>query len=472
MGCYLAGPYNRLVAASDPSEGETRAPFVWGVSASAPQTEGAVHARGASIWDAFAAAPGRIRDGSTLDPATDHLRRYAEDVRLLQELGVGAYRFSIAWPRVMPTGKGKLAARGVDFYLRLIDELHAAGVEPWVCLYHWDLPLALQERGGWLERDTAWYFADYVERVASALGSSVRRFFVMNEPNVHAVLGHIAGVHAPGLTDLASGLAAIHHLNLGTGMGIERLRAGSPGAAIGTILNLQSFAAATDSDDDVAVAEFADAAFNRAFLDPLFKGEYPVQLAGLVGANVLGDDLAACRQPVDMLGVNHYTRSRVAADPASAVGLRIVPAPRGAAVTAMGWEVAPAELTRNLVRLRDEYGNPPTFVTENGAAFGDARRTAAGQVDDADRVRYLRAYLGAAAEARAVGCDLRGYFVWTLVDNFEWADGFSRRFGLVELVEGSLERAPKRSYHAYRRIVAAGDLALAAAEQDGEDDPA
>ncbi len=460
------------MAASGSDGGAPGAGFVWGVSASAPQIEGSVNGRGPSIWDAYAAVPGAVRDGSTLDPATDHVRRYREDVRLLSELGVGAYRFSIAWPRVMPAGKGKLEPSGVDFYLRLIDALLAAGIEPWVCLYHWDLPLALQERGGWPERDTAWYFADYVERMAEALGSSVGRYFVMNEPNVHAVLGHIAGVHAPGGTDLPSGLAALHHLNLATGLGLGRLRSLGTDTRCGTILSLQGFAPATDSDEDRAVADFADAAFNRAFLEPLLKGEYPPQLAALLEAYVRDGDLAVCCQPIDMLGVNHYTRTWVAADPTAAVGLRVAPPPPGSRVTAMGWEVAPDELRRVLLRLKDEYGNPPTFVTENGAAYSDARRTPGGQVDDAERESYLRAYLKAACRARTEGCDLRGYFVWTLVDNFEWADGFSHRFGLVELAPDSLERVPKRSYYAYQRIVAAGDLALAAAQHDGEEEPA
>ncbi len=442
---------------------------MWGVSTSAFQIEGAAAegGKGPSIWDAFASLPDNIADGTDARVATDHLNRFREDVRLLADLGIGAYRFSVSWPRVMPSGKGRLEQRGVDFYLRLIEALCAAGVEPWVCLYHWDLPLALQERGGWPRRDTALYYADYVERMAHALGSSVGRYFAMNEPNVHALLGHVAGIHAPGLRDLGAGLAAVHHLNLATGLGIERLRAERPEAQLGTILNLQGFAPAKDGEEHEAAAEFADVAFNRAFLDPLLNGHYPEPLAGMLEAHVEGGDLDVCRAPIDMLGVNHYTRLWVVADESSPAGVRLVDPPAGSPVTAMGWEVAPAALTEVLTRLRRDYGNPPVCLTENGAAYADTRRSADGALEDLGRGRYLRSYLAAAAEAWREGCDLRGYFVWTLVDNFEWADGFSRRFGLVELVPGTLERVPKRSYYDYQSIVRSGAWPVAPGDHDG-----
>lgn len=436
--------------------------FVWGVSTSAYQIEGAsaMGGKGESIWDAFtrSGGRGRIVDGSNGDAATDHYHRYPEDVRLLSDLGVAAYRFSIAWSRVMPDGKGRVEPRGVDFYLRLIESLHRAGIEPWVCLYHWDLPQALQERGGWPERDTAMYFADYVERVVSALGTSVEHYFVMNEPNVHALLGHVAGVHAPGIADLPAGLAALHHLNLGTGLGIERIRSVSALAKVGTIFNLQSFMPARRGEEHEAAAAFADVAYNRAVLDPLFRGSYPAPIAGLLESSLRDGDLVTCQTRVDMLGVNHYTRVWVEADPAASVGLRVVDPPEPAEVTAMGWEVVPGALFEMLMRLKQEYGNPPIYLTENGAAFGDRSRAADGSIDDSDRSRYLGAYLAAAAEARASGCDLRGYFVWTLVDNFEWADGYRRRFGLVELVPGTLARVPKRSYFDFQSIVRSGRL--------------
>lgn len=434
------------------------APFVWGVSTSAYQIEGAASegGKGPSIWDAFTSLPGRIVDGSDGSTATDHLRRYKEDVRLIADLGVGAYRFSVSWPRVMPSGKGRLEQRGVDFYLRLIEEVASAGVEPWVCLYHWDLPLALQERGGWPNRDTAYYYADYVERIATALGSGVARYFAMNEPNVHALLGHVAGVHAPGVSDLMAGLAAVHHLNLATGLGVERLRSARPGTPVGTILNLQGFVPARDGEEHEAAAAFADTAFNRAFLDPLFRGTYPEPLDGMLESVIESGDLEACKAPIDMLGVNHYTRLWVLADGSAPAGVRLVDPPKGVPRTAMGWEVAPEGLLDVLKRLKDEYGNPPVYITENGAAYPDGTRMADGSVDDGARVRYLHAYLNAAADAWRAGCDLRGYFAWTLVDNFEWADGFTRRFGLVELVPETLERRPKRSYRAYRDLISSG----------------
>lgn len=431
------------------------------MSTSAYQIEGAAaeDGKGESIWDAFTSVPGRVADGSSGRVATDHYHRYLEDVELLAGLGVDAYRFSIAWTRVMPDGKGRLEPRGVDFYLRLVDALHGAGIEPWVCLYHWDLPQSLQLRGGWTNRDTVHYFADYVERVAAAFGSAVERYFVMNEPNVHAVLGHFAGMHAPGLADLPRGLAAVHHLNLATGLASERLRSVRPLAKVGTILNLQGFQAARAGEQHEAAALFADAAYNRAFLDPLFLGRYPEPLAGLLEPLIDSGDLAVCLAPIDMLGVNHYTRVWVEADAAAPVGLRVVgPPDPDAEVTAMGWEVAPAALSDMLGRLRRDYGNPPVYLTENGAAYADERRGAGGRIEDLDRSRYLRAYLAAAAGARAEGSDLRGYFVWTLVDNFEWSDGYRRRFGLVEMRPGSLQRVPKRSYFDYQAIVREGDL--------------
>ncbi len=446
-----------------------RETFVWGVSTSAYQIEGAYadDGKGPSIWDEFTSRPGRVADGSDGRVATDHLRRSGEDVRLIADLGVDAYRFSVSWPRVMPSGRGRLEQRGVDFYLRLIDALLEVGVEPWVCLYHWDLPLALQERGGWAKRDTALYYADYAERIAHALGSGVKRYFTMNEPNVHALLGHVAGVHAPGVRDLMAGLAAVHHLNLATGFGVERVRSVAPRVPVGTILNLQGFSPAREGEEHEAAAAFADVAFNRAFLDPLFRASYPEPVGGLLEAFVESGDLDVCRAPIDMLGVNHYTRLWVLADASAPAGVELVAPPPGSRTTAMGWEVAPEGLVGMLLRLKEEYGNPPVYVTENGAAYADSQRSSDGTVDDLARVRYLRSYLAAAAEAWRAGCDLRGYFVWTLVDNFEWADGFSRRFGLVELVPGTLERRPKRSYRDFQSIVRSGAWPVAPSELDG-----
>lgn len=435
--------------------------FTWGVSTSAFQIEGAVTegGRGESVWDRFTSRRGVIADGSDASIATDHYHRLAEDLDLLSELGVGAYRFSASWSRLAPTGRGRYLADGWAFYDRIIDGLLQRGIEPWLCLYHWDLPQALQERGGWANRDTALYFADHVERVAEHVADRVGHFFMLNEPNVHAVLGHLLGLHAPGSADLATFLAAVHHQNLATGLAAQRARSIASSAQLGTILNLQPVAAAAEGEEHDAAAALVDAAYNRANLDPLLKGSYPDVIVDLLDAYVQAGDLDDIATPLDVLGVNHYTRLYVTADPAGPAGLALAAPPAGRAVTAMGWEVAPGALRQQLLRLRDEYGNPPVVVTENGAAFADTVRSArTARVLDRDRASYLVAYLRELSLALSEGCDVRGYFVWTLVDNFEWAGGYQQRFGLVELERASLARRPKLSFDLYQEIVATGSL--------------
>lgn len=426
--------------------------FVWGVSTSAYQIEGAHSAggKGESIWDRFAHRPGAIADGSTGDVATDHLERYAEDVELLAGLGAHAYRFSVSWPRLLPSGRGRPAPAGLDFYDRLIDRLAAEGIEPWLCFYHWDLPQALQDLGGWTNRDTAFWFADYAQMVAERYGDRVPTFMLLNEPNVHALLGHLAGMHAPGLTGISNYLAAVHHQNLAVGEGLLRLRElGS--WQLGTVVNLQPIEPATDREDDQAAAGLADEAYNRASLDPLFLGQYPQLLAPLVEAWLRDGDLETLQQPIDFLGVNHYTVQRVAAGEGP-IGLEVVGAAPGDETTAMGWSVAPQAFTRQLLEVKERYGNPPVVVTENGAAFDDPAPEG-GRVADPLRVDYLRRYLAALQGALAAGCDVRGYFVWTLVDNFEWAEGFGKRFGLVHLDRRTMQRTPKASYDFYREVI-------------------
>lgn len=428
--------------------------FAWGVSTAAYQIEGAATdgGKGESIWDRFAHTPGRVIDGSTGDVATDHVRRYREDVALLAELGVTAYRFSVSWPRVQPHGRGRGAPAGWAFYDRLVDALLERGIEPWVCLYHWDLPQALQDVGGWTRRDIAATFADYAERVADRLGDRVTTFLMLNEPNVHAVLGHLVGEHAPGLAGLAPFFAALHHQNLATGEALQRLRAMRAAWRLGTIVNLQPIVAAEDGEEHEAAAALADAAFHRASLDPLLLGSYPEVLTPFLAPLLQDGDVATVHQPIDLLGVNHYTRQYVRADDASPTGLALAEPPPNAERTAMGWEVAPEAFTAQLIELKERYGNPPVVVTENGTAYPDpAPRD--GRVDDPDRIRYLHRYLRALADARAAGCDVRGYFVWTLVDNFEWAHGFRHRFGLVHLDRATQARTPKRSFDAYRDVV-------------------
>src|SRR5680860_207612 len=429
--------------------------FVWGVSTSAYQIEGAttVGGRGESIWDRFTSVPGRVSDGSDGSIATDHYHRWEADLDLLAELGVGAYRFSVAWPRIQPDGRGRPSRAGLDFYDRIVDGLRARGIAPWLCLNHWDLPQALQDRGGWPNRDVASYFAAYAEHVALALGDRTEQLFMLNEPNVHAVMGYLFGLHAPGHSELGEFLAAVHHQNLATGLAALRLREVAPHASLGTILNLQPVEAAERGEEHQAAAALVDAAYNRAALDPLLRGAYPEALAGMMSPYVQGDDLRHIATPLDLLGVNHYTRLYVRADPDGPAGLALASPPKGRKLTAMGWEVAPEALYRQLCELKTDYGNPALVITENGAAFDD-RQGPRGAVDDRQRSAYLAAYLRAVAQACEEGCDVRGYFVWTLVDNFEWSFGFDRRFGLVQLERDSLKRTPKGSFDVYREIVA------------------
>ena len=437
--------------------------FTWGVSTAAYQIEGAVgDGKGLSIWDTFAHVPGRIVDGSNGDDACDHLARLDEDLDLMARLGVGAYRFSTAWTRLFPDGSGRLRRAGLDPYERLVDGLLARGIEPWLCLYHWDLPQALQDRGGWAARDTVHYFVDYAAAVAEHLGDRVRHLLMLNEPNVHAVLGHLLGVHAPGVSDPAAFAAALHHQNLAAGAGLARLRDVDAAFTLGTIVNLQPVLPAEDGEEHERAAALLDAVWNRTTLDPLLLGSYPEAAAWLLDGIADPDDIRLIQQPIDVLGVNFYSRAWVRASEASLVGLEQVDPPAGAETTAMGWEVAPDALVGQLAELRDRYGNPPVVITENGAAFQDVP-DAEGRVEDEARARYLVRHLRALQAALEAGCDVRGYFAWTLVDNFEWAEGFSKRFGLVHLDRATQSRTPKRSFDVYRSIVRGATLEAAEA---------
>jgi beta-glucosidase len=431
--------------------------FVWGVSSAAYQIEGAWNedGKGPSIWDTFSHTPGRVANGDTGDVACDHYHRSAEDVDLLAGLGVGAYRFSISWPRWMPEGRGRVNAAGRDFYDRLVDTLLARGIEPWVCFYHWDLPQALQDRGGWAERDTAERYGDYASSVVSVLGDRVQTFAMFNEPNVAAVAGHLLGMHAPGESDLMAFIRVSHHLNLATGIGLQRLRSERSGLRLGTIVNLQPIVPERDTEEDVHAAAILDAFWNGHHVEPLLDGRYPTLTAGMFESVVQGSDLDVVAQPLDWFGLNHYTHHRVTADPASLYGLALVPPPDDAETTAMGWEVAPDALFDQLLVLRERIAGVPIYVTENGAAFRDTL-TDRGEVHDARRIDYLGRYLRSVARAREAGVDVRGYFVWSLLDNFEWNEGYAKRFGLVRVDYETQERLPKDSYAWYARLIASG----------------
>jgi beta-glucosidase len=426
--------------------------FVWGAATAAYQVEGAAHedGRGESIWDRFCATPGKVRNGESGAVACDFYHRYPEDIALMRDLGLDAFRFSIAWPRILPEGRGRVEQAGLDFYDRLVDELLANGIEPFPTLYHWDLPQSLEEAGGWPERATAEAFVEYVEIVAARLGDRVSQWITHNEPWVVAFLGHAHGTKAPGIRDWPTALRASHHLLLSHGWAAEALRGRGP---VGITLNL-----APVRSDDPGAALRMDGYLNRWFLDPVFRGRYPEDMVAHYERRygpldvVRTGDLEAISAPIDFLGINYYNPQRVRPDPTrqplelSAV---LPPPP----TTAMGWEVDPDGLHELLVRVRRDYGNVPIYITENGAAFEDGP-VVNGTLEDPRRVEYLRSHLAALARAVADGVDVRRYFAWSMLDNFEWEHGYSKRFGLVYVDYATQRRVPKRSGLWYRDFIA------------------
>jgi beta-glucosidase len=439
--------------------------FLWGVATSATQIEGGVRegGRGESIWDRFAATPRRILDGSDPRVACDHYHRWREDVGLLEWLGVNAYRFSIAWPRIIPDGRGTPNRAGLDFYDRLVDALLAAGITPFVTLYHWDLPQALQDLGGWAVRDTAERFVEYADAVTARLGDRVRTWATHNEPWCVATLGHEHGEQAPGHRDPAEALRVAHHVLLSHGWATSVVRRNAPGAEVGIVQILSPVEPASPSEADRDAARQLDGSFNRWFLDPVFRGRYPadaiadrVRRGHLAGASLpfVGDgDLRAIAAPIDFLGINYYSRSVVRSG-ADGTPVPVAVAPPEA-LTEMGWEVHPQGLHDVLLRITREYRPARIYVTENGAAFAD-RADDAGRIGDPRRVAYLAGHLEAARRAIREGVPLAGYFVWSLMDNFEWAHGYTKRFGLFSVDPASRERRPKDSAHWFRHVVAAG----------------
>jgi beta-glucosidase len=476
--------------------------FLWGGATASYQIEGAVgeDGRGPSIWDTFSHTPGRTVDGDTGDQAIDHYHRYRDDVAVMSELGLNAYRFSVAWPRIQPDGSGKPLDAGLDFYRRLVDELLTHGIEPWVTLYHWDLPQALEDAGGWPNRDTAYRFAEYAGHVHQALGDRVSNWTTLNEPFCSGLIGYAAGGHAPGRTEPAAALRATHHLLLAHGLATQVIRAGDPATAVGITLNLYAVDPASSDPADVDAARRVDGLQNRIFLDPVLLGRYPhdvlEDIEHLGGLGEIRDgDLALINAPLDFLGVNYYTRHVITARGQDEAGpLSVQPeAPglcepedagdpdgrpadpvfeeaspwvgsehvrgvfRGLPRTAMDWEVDPDGLHEVLTRLRDEYPAVPLLITENGAAFTD-RISEDGAVHDPDRIAYLDAHLRACHQAIEDGVPLRGYFVWSVFDNFEWACGYGRRFGIVHVDYRTQQRTPKDSAGFYSRVLRTGAL--------------
>ncbi len=424
--------------------------FTWGVATSAAQIEGAAAGRGRSIWDTFCATPGKVKDGSHIDTACDHVHRHEEDVQLMRWLGVDAYRFSFAWPRLQPQGKGGWYETGFAFYDRLIDDLLAAGIAPHATLYHWDLPQALQDEfGGWLKRDCAWRFADYAAEVARRFGDRLASLATHNEPWCTATLGYETGQFAPGHRNRREAVQVSHHLLLSHGLALQAMRAVTQ-VPLGIVLNHTPPWAAEATEGDRRAARLADGLSTRWYMDPLFLGNYPAdvlrQLRG-DAPQVSDGDLRLIGQPMDFLGVNFYTRDWVSTHQPP------TPAPGDMGFTDMGWEVHPQTLTRLLVRLSAEYQPPPMMVTENGMAHADV--LVDGRVDDGPRTAYLRAHVAAVAQAIALGADVSGYFAWSLLDNFEWDSGYAKRFGLVHVDYVTQQRTPKESAHWYRRFIAA-----------------
>ena len=430
--------------------------FRWGVATASYQIEGAVDedGRGPSIWDTFCATPGKVDRGDTGEVACDHYHRWQHDLDVMRDLGVNAYRFSIAWPRVIPAGNGPVNEPGLDFYDRLVDGLLERGIEPHATLYHWDLPQALEEAGGWPGRGIVDAFVAYADAVTKRLGDRVRSYATLNEPWCSAFLGYVLGEHAPGRTDRALGLQAAHHLLLAHGSALDVMRTNAPGALHGVVVNLYPVHPASDAPADEAAAQRFDGFFNRWYLDALLKGAYPSdawQGYGVDAPLVEAGDMAIISRPLDFLGVNYYTRMVVADEPGDPW-----PAARPVSFeaerTAMGWEVYPQGLTDLLARLARDYTLPPLLITENGAAYPDV--LADGTVDDAERISYLRRHIEAVRQALAQGVDVRGYFAWSLLDNFEWARGYSQRFGLVYVDFHSQARLPKRSARWYADFIA------------------
>lgn len=448
--------------------------FLWGSATSAYQIEGSPLADGAgpSIWQRFAHTPGMTRNGDTGDIACDHYRRWRDDVALMRTLGLKAYRFSIAWGRIFPEGTGRVNPAGLAYYERLVDALLANGIEPMVTLYHWDLPASLNDRGGWLNRDSAHWFADYARTVFTRLDDRVKLWVTLNEPWVVTDCGYLHGTLAPGHRNRFEAPIASHQLLRAHAMAVQAYR--SQGRhQIGLVVNLEPKYPASQHEDNLSATRRADAYMNRQYLDPVFLGAYPAELSEVFG-DALPEwpvsDLEFIRQPIDFLGINYYTRSVTRFDPAAWPQRASAQRQNQTLYTETNWEVFPQGLADILVWVRDRYGNPPVYITENGAAFFDPPTAAGDRVRDPLRVDYLRTHLQTVQQAIAMGCDLRGYFVWSLLDNLEWSLGFSKRFGIVHVDFGTQKRTPKDSAHFYSRVIATngGSLSEPCAPQGTE----
>jgi len=443
---------------------KTRFPagFTWGAATASYQVEGAwdEDGKGESIWDRFSHTPGNILNGDTGDVACDQYHRYKEDVALMKELGLHSYRFSIAWPRVFPQGKGQVNHKGLDYYNRLVDELLANGIKPFPTLYHWDLPQALQDEGGWANRDIIGHFTTYAETVVRALGDRVKDWLVFNEPWVFTFLGYVVGIHAPGIRDRATGMRAMHITNLAQTSAVRAMRAIGTARSIGTAFSMSGIYPYTDGEADRAAAERQWGFSNDWFLRPIMKGQYPAAYldmeAALKEADVRPGEAESLKEPLDFIGVNLYSRIIAAANPDEKyLGVRQVPGPGPRCH--FGWEVWPAAIYRTLMRVHRDYGKP-IYVTENGSSWPD-QLTPDGRVHDKDRVDCYNGYIGQVARAIDEGADVRGYYAWSLLDNFEWGFGYSQRFGIVYTdFQHRLRRIIKDSGYWYRDLIRSGQI--------------
>ncbi len=436
--------------------------FLWGAATAAYQIEGAANedGRGPSIWDTFSHTEGKVERGENGDVACDHYHRFRDDVALMADLGLNAYRFSISWSRVQPTGSGRVNQAGIDFYSQLVDSLLERGITPAPTLFHWDLPQGLEDTGGWLNRDTSQRFADYAGIMANVLGDRVPMWITLNEAFVHATLGHATGEHAPGHMLLAGSFAVTHHLLVGHGLAVQALRSTLPaGAMVGITNNVATARPATDSEADRVAAEAFEVLQVDTYNDPIFRSSYPELSAVLPGIDmsvVADGDLAITSEPLDFIGINYYAPSYIAAAPPD-LPLPFLPSvPEGDELTEMGWPVVPEGFTEVLVGMKARYGDtlPPIYITENGAAYPDEVGED-GAIDDGQRIEYIESHLRAVRAAMDAGVDIRGYFVWSLLDNFEWAYGYRPRFGLVRVDFDTMARTPKRSAYWYRDLIRA-----------------
>ncbi|WP_337841849.1 GH1 family beta-glucosidase [Rheinheimera sp.] len=424
--------------------------FLYGVATASFQIEGAADSRLPCIWDTFCATAGKIKDGSDGKTACDHLRLWRDDLDLIESLGVDAYRLSLSWPRLIQLD-GELNPAGLQFYIDLLDELKARNIKSFVTLYHWDLPQHLEDKGGWLNRDTAYKFADYVEKVSTALGDRVYSYATLNEPFCSSFLGYEAGIHAPGLTGRGNGRKSAHHLLLAHGLGLQVLRRTAPHSLNGLVLNFTPCYPHTDSPADKVVAEQADQYYNQWYLQPVMTGQYPEYFNRLTDEEkpvIEAGDMALISQPLDFLGVNFYTRHVYTANADHEFAVVEI---KDAEKTDIGWEIYPQAFYDLLTSMHQKYKLPPIYITENGAAGADKLEN--GQVQDEQRQRYYQLHLNALHQAVEAGVNVQGYFAWSLMDNFEWAEGYSKRFGIVYVDYNTQQRTIKQSGHAYRQLL-------------------